>query len=514
MKNLRRVTVALLLSFIAADARAYDRSAALAYSAEWWNTDFSGDNLVDHVNSPRHCSTCPYTWNWLRAQTIFGIEIPLYERSENDGDNSVSRENGADCSNFVSQVLKAGGIQMSGDGGRGGTYREVEKLGAGLLSIAQQTPLETANSAIPANGEPGDVIQFVGLNHSGIVVSTNPVRLRYHTSDRFNMLLTDARLAGYFPAIYHHITADAIAAASDSTPPTVVVRSGQTTVPNDGFASGDSLTIEVSDSGAGIRNLQVTRGAPIFDSTLNFDSGAGVFLLRDRTFRGSNFTYSLDLSGVPEGTPIFVHAYDAAGGLTLSRFNRSYLLLLVERGALHIGQKAVGGFLKLGGYWLRGSDMNQRPPQSSALSAIAGPAPSGAGYWAYSCEFGAERPTRQKPCDLRPVEGFHKVASLITLRSLARPSDGARTNLVAFPASGALARAYRLPRKDSNLQLSICLKVSCRDMGAGSVWGANQRDFLRSKGTRSLARACAKGALLSDRGVKNGRGKPGRCLNG
>jgi HEAT repeat protein len=322
MKILRGPIAALLLIFACAGVQAYDRDAALAYSEQWWDTNLVHDpeGLVDHVNSRLQCSTCPYTWYYLGPRTFAGISIPILSVARsNGGDSTVPKSQGADCSNFVSQVLKAGGIRMPGDGGRGDTYKEVARLGAALKTISAQTLLLKPDSPVPADAALGDVVEFQGLPHMAVVVGLNPIRLRYHTTDTREKNLRSIR-AEYFPAVFHHIIKDVITASADTTPPTVIVRSGDAVVPNEGSAPAGILTIEVSDSGDGVQNLEVTRGAPIVDTPINFESGAASYVFRDRTARDASHSYVVDLGPLRDGETVFVQAFDAAGNVSANSF--------------------------------------------------------------------------------------------------------------------------------------------------------------------------------------------------
>ena len=113
-RNVRRLLLLSLLAGVAVPVHSYDRTAAYKYAKDWYNTDLSDDNLVDHINTPS------YTWYYKPKIRLFGVDIFIGTAS-NDGDNTIPRGQGMDCANFVSQVIKAGGISVPGDGGKGGT---------------------------------------------------------------------------------------------------------------------------------------------------------------------------------------------------------------------------------------------------------------------------------------------------------------------------------------------------------------------------------------------------------
>ncbi|MEW6557840.1 MAG: amidase domain-containing protein [Elusimicrobiota bacterium] len=170
----------------------YNRSSAVSYANSWWQTDThkfdENGNLVegqdeycDKVNTPT------YTWYyWIEGKEELGT-------ASNDGDNTILSEWGADCANFVSQCLKAGGIGMQGDGGKGGTYYRVGGLEYFLSKISEVTVINRTSyappyydqSKVPSNITIGDVIIFEG-RHSSIVIADSGanVRLAAHSIDR------------------------------------------------------------------------------------------------------------------------------------------------------------------------------------------------------------------------------------------------------------------------------------------------------------------------------------------
>lgn len=196
-------TIALLLP---SEVFAYNRQDAHDYAVGWVNTIFGrsdyrtapyNNSNVDHVNNVQpdtlHGGTGDRDYAWAYAQTFKFRGYPLfhYRRKTNDGDGTVRTGDGEDCTNFVSQVLIAGGIQFppidSNDTsrGRGGTITVVKKLDAALRSISTVTEVPTLN-ALPLNLQVGDVIEFGG-HHMTVVVSAPPdtLTVAYHSHDDF-----------------------------------------------------------------------------------------------------------------------------------------------------------------------------------------------------------------------------------------------------------------------------------------------------------------------------------------
>ena len=121
---------------VAPSLYAYDRTGALKYAATWWNSTtiegqlgqgFSPRGTVDHI-SPG------YSWYYKRSAILFNTTF------HDDGNDSLDI-NGfnvfeEDCTNWASQVLKAGNVTLTGAGldGNGGTTTSVTKLRAAMTA--------------------------------------------------------------------------------------------------------------------------------------------------------------------------------------------------------------------------------------------------------------------------------------------------------------------------------------------------------------------------------------------
>ena len=86
----------------------YSVALATAYSQAWYQTAVNNpNNLVDHINGSRAAPPGPYAWYWLSDPNTGST-------TKNDGDGTINALLGEDCTNFGSQELKAGGVQMAG----------------------------------------------------------------------------------------------------------------------------------------------------------------------------------------------------------------------------------------------------------------------------------------------------------------------------------------------------------------------------------------------------------------
>ena len=130
---------------------AYNVAASTGYIDSWWATTTTPpDGLVTIVNKSS------YTWYYCDpCQPKKKRVIKL-----NNGDGTIDTALGEDCTNFGSQVLRAGGVTGMFGAGVGGTIISVAKLAAALKSIATETrfcPTCKIKQA-PANLGPGDIV--------------------------------------------------------------------------------------------------------------------------------------------------------------------------------------------------------------------------------------------------------------------------------------------------------------------------------------------------------------------
>jgi len=90
--------ITLLCLFSATDAVAvYDGNAAAKYAKDWYDTDINPvDHYVDHVNWPKH--------------SLYLEDGTSYNKGTND--NKLWAPGTSDCSNFGSQCLIAGGVDL------------------------------------------------------------------------------------------------------------------------------------------------------------------------------------------------------------------------------------------------------------------------------------------------------------------------------------------------------------------------------------------------------------------
>lgn len=315
MRNVRASIIGAVTLAIAAQAAfAYDRTAASNYATTWCRTDKSGDGKVDFVNSPLRGG--PYTWFFHVKFRLFGYEFfDTRITRTNDGDNTKLAEDGFDCTNFVSQALKAGGLGISGTGPRG-TIIRVRQLAEFLRPISEVTTLASAGSSLPMNLAVGDVIEFRDL-HMTFVASVNPLKLVFHSNDRCpedNVSLADFP-ASAFPATVFHIVGSPVGSL-ETTPPTMTVLTGAgDTVAPEKTTNAQSLIVQAADSGSGLRGLHLTRGTPLVDRLQDFLSGAGSYVFTDDAFRGASFSYSLP-QNLAEGL-YFIETFDAAGNYSM-----------------------------------------------------------------------------------------------------------------------------------------------------------------------------------------------------
>jgi hypothetical protein len=102
-------------------------------------------------------------------------------------------DRGRDCANFVSQCLKAGGLNLidpcnpdrEGLYGEPPRYRSVRELRDFLQCIAEET-------ADPSCVRIGDIVIFyegTTPRHAAIVTQVNPIRVSYHSENRCNVPL-------------------------------------------------------------------------------------------------------------------------------------------------------------------------------------------------------------------------------------------------------------------------------------------------------------------------------------
>ena len=149
--------ICLLVAFLGLHVNAYDREAAVSYAHNWWNTDIDGDGVHDDYNP---------AYNYYPYDPV--------------------THSGGDCTNFVSQCLRYGGIRFSSDDGyvdnKGCLIRATE-LSPALLSSSHGGKTsgtlkigDVASLSVPTK-------QYV---HSIMIVVTAPVLFAAHTSDKDN----------------------------------------------------------------------------------------------------------------------------------------------------------------------------------------------------------------------------------------------------------------------------------------------------------------------------------------
>jgi len=323
----RFLVVSLLAIPGVADAAGYDVARSTNYVETWWYTTDQPGNMfktVNHVNGSLAQPPGPYTWYWL-------FNPKTSETRSNDGDDTILARRGEDCTNFVSQALKEGGITFTTGTvipywGKGNALVRVRELQGTLRSIASPVTFFSPSGA-PANLSAGDVV--IWQNRHPTIVQSGAGRnvvLAAHSNDTKTGTLDyyfESPSVGRWARAFHLVGVAVTTAttASDATAPSTIRRDSQgRSIPDGGFGTGTQFTAEVSDSGSGVDSFEVTEREPILDQTWSLILGDASYVLSDPTFHGSAHTYSIDLSRIADGTTVYFQALDAAGNLELTSF--------------------------------------------------------------------------------------------------------------------------------------------------------------------------------------------------
>ncbi|HVA65633.1 MAG TPA: hypothetical protein VNK24_01755 [Elusimicrobiota bacterium] len=149
---------------------AYNRTAAVDYALNWYNTDVLNDRKANHINNSNETAkayspqvTGNYLW-YYDGGSDYGSDLfgPVSYVSQ------AQPGIGRDCANFVSQALidpTGGGLSLPDPDGAGGTVKSALRLGCELSgdSLGGLGDFFTSAASAPPYLSPGDVVVFQGI---------------------------------------------------------------------------------------------------------------------------------------------------------------------------------------------------------------------------------------------------------------------------------------------------------------------------------------------------------------